>query len=386
MNDKALNLLSVLWTSGSVRRRVGGRIVAGSLLLLAVAVAGCAGRSWKGFPKETLPEFVWPPAPEPARVAYVQSIRSHEDLFTMGGLFSGLVRIVAGSTDTSMLRPYAVAVHPDGLLVADPGLNRVHFYNWKDRKYVAIGADSEGGLPSPVGVAVLPDGDILVSDSRLGEVVRFDPEGDRRGAFAGPEQEIGRPAGLAVDATRGEVYVADVTRHRIAVFDLEGNLLRTVGERGGGSGQLNFPTHLTLAPGGGLAVADSMNFRIALFDEDGGFVRSFGELGSAPGQFSKPKGVAMTADGTVIAVEGLFDSIEFFDSQGRLLLNVGGSGSEPGQFWLPGGVAYDPQDYLLFVADSFNSRVQVFRLLTEAAPGLLITPSGTGEKGRSEAP
>jgi sugar lactone lactonase YvrE len=49
------------------------------------------------------------------------------------------------------------------------------------------------------------------------------------------------------------------------------------------------------------------------------------------------------------------------------LLSLGASGSGPGEFWLPAGLAFDDKEQLLFVADSYNSRVQVFRLIGAAA-------------------
>lgn len=359
----------------------GGVCLAATLIL-----GGCAGGAWHGFSREVDPNYMWPPPPETPRVAYVTSIRTHKDLFKTGGLFSGIVRLVAGSHDTPMVRPYAVAVHPaGGLLVTDPGLHVVHYFDWSRREYVKIGAKLKGGLPSPVGVGVLPDGTILVSDSRLDRVEHFGRDGEVLGLFAGKEEGLGRPAGIAVDADRKEVFVADVIRHRIAVFDLTGKLLRTFGERGDGPGQFNFPTHLALTPDGKLAVTDSLNFRVQILNPDGSFVRQFGRLGNAPGEFSKPKGVVVDRDGVAIVVEGLYDSLEFFDSGGRFLLNFGGSGSEPGQFWLPAGLAYDLKDNLLFVADSYNRRVQVFRILAGSAPGLLPSSLGSGEKGRLDS-
>jgi sugar lactone lactonase YvrE len=77
--------------------------------------------------------------------------------------------------------------------------------------------------------------------------------------------------------------------------------------------------------------------------------------------------VAVDGAGRLMAVEGLYDGVEFFDAQGRFLFHLGGSGSEPGQFWLPGGLAFDPVENLFFVADSYNGRVQVFRLLSGGA-------------------
>ena len=66
--------------------------------------------------------------------------------------------------------------------------------------------------------------------------------------------------------------------------------------------------------------------------------------------------------GNVYVVDALFDAVQIFDQSGQLLLNFGERGTGPGQFWLPSGLTIDDRDFI-YVADSYNKRVQVFRLL-----------------------
>ncbi len=348
-------------------RKIGRAGWGAALTLALVLCAGCAGPAWKGFSTTTDPNRVWPLPPEQPRVAFVQTIRNHADLFEEQGFWRNFVALVAGPSDSGLERPFAVALHPKGLLVTDTARRKAHFYNWSRGRYVALGPrHPKAELPSPVGIAALPSGEILVSDSKLESVELFDEKGKWLRSFVEPGR-IARPAGLTVNGVKGEVYVADVRGHCVQVFDLAGAFLRKFGSRGEGAGAFNFPTHLALTPEGNLAVTDSMNFRIQLVTPGGQFLKSVGRMGQAPGQFSKPKGVALDAAGRLMAVEGLYDGVEFFDAEGRFLFHLGGSGSEPGQFWLPAGLAFDPAENLLFVADSYNGRVQVFRLLSGGA-------------------
>lgn len=329
----------------------------------AVLTVSCAGGAWKGFGPGAEQDYVWPRPPLPPRIEYVTSIHSHEDLFQTGGLWGAVARLFAGGPDSSLSRPYAIAVHPEGgLLVSDAGRQVVHFFDWSHRKYISIGGQSEGGLASPVGVGVMTDGSILVCDSRLGRVLKYAPDGRYLGVFADAE-EFGRPAGLSVSQRSGEVFVADVTNHVIAVFSPEGRRIRTLGGRGSEPGQFNFPTHLAIDPKNRLLVTDSMNFRVQMIEPDGRPLRSYGSLGAAEGQFSKPKGVAADRTGRVIVVEGLYDALQIFGQESELLISLGEPGSDAGQFWLPAGLTVDLDEGLLFVADSYNSRVQVFRFL-----------------------
>jgi DNA-binding beta-propeller fold protein YncE len=74
-----------------------------------------------------------------------------------------------------------------------------------------------------------------------------------------------------------------------------------------------------------------------------------------------PKGVAADRDGVVYVVDSLFDYVQLFDRQGRFLLTLGRRGTAPGEFWLPSGVFLSNDDEL-YVADTYNRRVQVFRI------------------------
>lgn len=61
--------------------------------------------------------------------------------------------------------------------------------------------------------------------------------------------------GVAADAA-GNVYVLDSQAHRILVFAPDGTLLREMGRKGGGPGELQFPTSLAVAPDGSVVVYD----------------------------------------------------------------------------------------------------------------------------------
>jgi len=345
------------------------------LPLIALALlAGCA--TPRIDPLSTVPAGApaWPPPPERARVVHVADITRHDDLFDEGGFWTRVASTIGGPRETGLVRPYAVATYPgDGLLVADPGRRCVHFYHWAERRYVALGERLEGGLPSPVGVAVAADGSILVSDSRRGAIERFDIKGRHLGAF-GTDAGIQRPAGLAIDAATGEVFVADVLAHAIVVLDQEGTVLRRLGGPGAAPGQFNFPAHLALDTEGNLLVADSMNFRIQRLARDGMPLGTYGQASNARGDFAHPKGVAGLDAHTFVAVEGLYDALVFFDDQSRLLMNMGGAGSGPGEFWLPSGLASDASRHLLFVADSYNARVQVFRVDLDVSSPQEVAP------------
>ena len=60
--------------------------------------------------------------------------------------------------------------------------------------------------------------------------------------------------------------------------------------------------------------------------------------------------------------EGLRQAdVQIFDNKGRFLLAFGNAGNEAGEFWLPAGL-FIAEDRI-YVADSYNKRVQVFQFL-----------------------
>lgn len=346
-----------------------------SLLALCLLVSACAATPWRGFPERGTPEMVWPLPPQPSRVAYVMQIREHADLFQESGFWRTLGGWITGGPDSRLVRPTAVAIHPSGgLVVTDIGRQTAFFFDWSHRRCRNLGSERPGGLPSPVGVAALRDGRILVSDSKLRSVEAFSQDGRWLGSFA-KAGLLERPAGIAVNDERNEIYIADVAGHAVLVFDPQGNLLRRFGRHGAGLGEFNFPTHIAIGPEGQLAVTDSMNFRIQLFSPEGKPIQAIGSHGDAPGQFSRPKGIAADSRGWFMVVEGLYDVIQFFDWNGAFLITIGASGSHPGEFWLPSGLVFYEKEHLLFVADSYNGRVQVFRVLD--APAQSSEPANT---------
>jgi len=60
--------------------------------------------------------------------------------------------------------------------------------------------------------------------------------------------------------------------------------------------------------------------------------------------------------------DALFHAVQIFDDQGRFLSSFGSQGQEKGKFWMPSGVFIDEENHI-YVADSYNARVQVFQLV-----------------------
>ena len=325
-------------------------------LLLVALVAACSPGEERpadlAAPAEAL---VWPAPPQRPRIKFIRAFRDPRDLKIAAPFFERLWTLVAGEKNREMTKPYALAVDGQRVAVADPGAFVVHIYDTKAQTYARITDGERGPLRSPVGVVFGQDR-IFVADSEHAKIFVYDGGGDFLFAIGG----VARPTGLAYDRGERRLFVADTVEHRIAMFNDDGDLLYAFGYRGGQDGEFNFPTHLRVR-GDRLYVNDTMNFRIQVFDLDGNHVRTFGTHGDGSGDFAQPKGVGVDGEGNIYVADAMFDRVQIFDPEGRYLLSFGGNGSAVGAFWLPAGVFVE--DDLIYVADSYNRRVQVFQFM-----------------------
>lgn len=306
---------------------------------------------------------VWPAPPAATRVEFVRTFSRAEDLGIAKGFFARLKDFVFGEAESRLVRPMAVVAGDGVIHVADPGAGGVHRFDTKAGDYRLIPGPGGTPLPSPVGLARGADGEVYVTDSKLAQVFVI----RRDAAEAAPlrlDAPLRQPTGIAFDAATRRLYVADTAQHRITVFAADGRTVAQIGRRGPADGEFNYPTYLCLAAEGRLYVTDSLNFRLQAFDAQGRFVSSFGRQGDGAGDAARQKGVATDGHGHIYVVDALFHAFQIFDQAGRLLLPVGERGQERGEFWLPTGIFIDTRDGdgdTIYVADSYNRRVQVLR-------------------------
>jgi sugar lactone lactonase YvrE len=325
-------------------------------LLIAASLAGCAAEK-----KVERVDIQWPLPPDPPRIRYEKSIEDAKSVLPKKGFLKKVLAVLFGEeAPPHFIRPYGIAVTPGGkLLVSDTELQAVHSLDFGTNAYRQVFKIPGGTLQIPIGVAIDSRENLYLSDSGLGRIFQFNPNGvfEKVWSF-----QFERPTGIAIDSKRQVLYVADTARHRIFAFNLGGEKLFEFGVRGTGEGEFNFPTHIALHPQtGDLYIADSMNFRIEQFSPAGKFIRQIGSSGAHVGNFSKLKGIAVDERGIIYAVDGLYDTVEMFNPEGKFLMNFGKAGNHEGEFWLPGGIAVS--GVLIYVADSYNKRVQVFQLI-----------------------
>ena len=89
------------------------------------------------------------------------------------------------------------------------------------------------------------------------------------------------------------------------------------------------------------------------------YARSWGRKGTGTADFYLPYGIAADAEGNVYVADTYNSRIQVFDSNGTFLRSWGQKGTGQGQLLLPYAIAVDRQGNV-YVADTYNFRIQKF--------------------------
>lgn len=348
-----------------------------AVVVLSAALAGCASPGIRGelvFGMNDAPEgkrIVWPAEPEVPRYLYAGTLVGEQNFVApkteeakrgLAAFGAWLVGLGGAEPRVVLQRPAAVIGDNDGrIFVSDVSRQGIFVFDQRAGE-LQVWEQAEGfrTFLAPSGMAVGADGSLYVADADLAFVAHLDARGETLAPIG--KGLLQRPIGVALDAASGQLYVADAYAHDIKVFDPEGRLVNTIGRRGEGDGEFNFPTHLAFVRGE-LYVTDTMNSRIQIFGADGQLLKGqFGERGLYIGNMVRPKGVGVDSEGNIYVVESYYDSLLIYNPGGELLLQVGGTGTSTGSFYLPSGVWIDANNRV-FVTDMFNGRVVLFQFL-----------------------
>src|SRR4051794_40377784 len=130
------------------------------LMLLAIALGGCAQKAGEIFPPLAKP-VLFPPPPEQPRIRYVGQLSTSADLKPAVPFGQGFGDALFGKKkNASMLSPYALCTDGrDRLFVADSNAQCVHMFDLSSRKYEQWKpASQQKKFSQPVGIAFDPSG------------------------------------------------------------------------------------------------------------------------------------------------------------------------------------------------------------------------------------
>src|SRR5438445_5501768 len=167
-------------------------------------------------------------------------------------------------------------------------------------------------------VRVDPQDNIWIVDAGSNQVVKFDADGRYALVLGRKPENINVRPGAGVPARGGVIPEATAAGGRGGG---EG------GGRGGGRGApgagingdgFSYPADVTWDRAGNIYIADGFgtNNRITKFTQDGDFVKTWGQTGSGQGQFNKIRGIASDAAGNLYVADSGNSRIQVFDGEG----------------------------------------------------------------------
>ena len=333
--------------------------------LMGCAIAGCRTNPQPIFSASASGPS-WPAAPDAPRVTYIGELSGEASLRASPRGLEAIGSILTGPRPKArFVTPMAVAASAARIVVADPAAESplVHILDLDQRSYLSIREAAGAPLRRPVDVAICGDR-IAIADAERGAAFFVDFAGRFLAACQGA---LKRPAAVAWDAGRSELYVLDAGTSTIHVFNGSGAAARRFGGAGRQPGNFATPAGLAVAAAGGAtraAVADTLNFRAQLVSDRGEPLLQFGQKGDAAGNFALPRDIALDADGNIYVLDSHFENVQVFNPQGQLLFAFGHEGRGAGEFWLPSGISIDDENRL-WIADTYNRRVQAFRIRAE---------------------
>lgn len=219
-----------------------------------------------------------------------------------------------------------------------------------------------GQLEQPTGIGVRDDGAVIVGEAGGNRVQVFAPDGTTTavwGKFGVDPGEFGSAMGIGIHEDLGRVYVADHVNSRIHVYDFDGELLfmfpndGDFTQIGSEPDQMWLPGGVDIAADGSVLVVDTGNRRVQRWSPDGELVAVYGT-----GLINDPQVISANEDGSYWLAGPSDNRVGLFDADGQLLVELP---PPDGGFDRPHGTEMR-DDGVVFVADTFNQVVHVYRL------------------------
>ncbi len=291
------------------------------------------------------------------------------------GLFNDVVALAYGHQKVLRMPLNLTTDSQQRVIVTDPIIPAVHVIDPHSKTSFRILGGGNRRLSLPGDVAVDRDDNVYIADFDRELVLVY----DRYGRFVRTigtiydENIFEQITGIAIDRNAGRLYVADGPRHVVYMLDLQGVILKRVGQpqqeheaaqlqirSDTGPHQFNYPTHLVVGEDE-LIVLDTDGTRIRILDLECNLIGGFIIQHAAQ---DHSDGVGIDNEGRIYASFSSTSEIRVYSREGKMLASFGEFGSRVGDFSEPRGLWIDGSNRL-YVADTSNARVQVFQLRSE---------------------
>ncbi|XP_055340238.1 tripartite motif-containing protein 3-like [Paramacrobiotus metropolitanus] len=221
-----------------------------------------------------------------------------------------------------------------------------------------------GHFLNPQGVCVTDEGIIAVTDSNIGCIQLFGPNGEHLKRFGDRGRRPGqifRPTGIAFvparlsKSTSPCFVVADYENRSVLVYGTDGQFLSSFG-----SAKLTGPKGIAVALNGDILVVDNRSNSVLVFRNEKLFKKIWSPSSTAA-HLAGPHYITVSAEcGDIFISDFHHHTVKVFDANYNYRFNFGSFSAEGGMgsFSGPTGIAVDHRG--IVVADWGGGRVQVF--------------------------
>lgn len=270
--------------------------------------------------------------------------------------------IYGGFGDDQLAKPMAVTTIGDKVFVSDTNKYRIQVFTKEGTPLSMIGEQGtgKGQFQFPYGLTADSKGRLMVADLYNRNISIFGEDGkfiEYFGEKQGIDKVLRAPSDI--EYVNDKLYVADVEKSRVFVFDKNGKLLQELGK----DKEMYSPNGVTVnKENGNVYVVDTGNARGLVYDKTG---KLLGQFNGSPGnngqaQLTNPRGIGIDSKGRIFVVSNLSHLIYAFDDKFAVSFTFGGLGDSITQFTLPNGLHIDEENNI-YITDTVNNRVAVYQ-------------------------
>ncbi|MCL5991338.1 MAG: 6-bladed beta-propeller, partial [Bacteroidetes bacterium] len=251
---------------------------------------------------------IFPSPPDTTRIQYLTSIRSSIDI--TGGR-SWFVRMIMGEEkDYPIQKPYGISVVKNKIYICDTKLPGLEIIDLGKKTFDNFTPGGRGVLKLPINCFVDENYILYVADVDRKDIVVFDKNNEFLTSFG--NGVIEKPTD--VFAYKDKIYVADIKGGKIHVFSKDDySLIKSFPDADTSEAEyLHQPTNIYIKDDY-LYVTDFGEFNIKVYDIDGKYIKSISSYGNGIGQLVRPKGIALDKDNNLYVVDAAFENVQIFN-------------------------------------------------------------------------
>jgi DNA-binding beta-propeller fold protein YncE len=302
--------------------------------LLSLFFSSCSKKVSMQTAKQDL--IIYPSPPDTARIQFLISVSSSENTAKKR---SGFSKFLLGEPLAKPIqKPYGVAIHGGKIYICDTGLGCIDIIDLEKGTFNYFMPKGQGQLQSPLNCFVDDDEKLYVADVVRRQIVIFDNAGTYLGCLG--EKDNFKPTDVFVSDNK--IWVVNLKNNCINVYSKDdfGLLSAFPDSAAGKEEHLYSPTNLFIR-NDTVYVSDMGDFKIKLYSTAGKYLKSVGNLGVKAGQMVRPKGIAVDRESNLYVVDASTENTQIFNKEGKLLMFFGGTYQGPGGMWLPAKIAVD---------------------------------------------